>query len=298
VSAPKTTRKRLPFAELGPIERDVIARTVAVPDLGSRDLKVLLGLWKLTLSWSKTSDKVSVSQIAEAAGMDCYRDDDGRLTAPRSVRRWIRESLVKLADNGVIEYRVSAGRYAMATISMVPAVGTLEDSNGASGQRERVPAVDAKTAPMVPAVDAQGTKTPGDLANPKDHSEGFIRRNDSDDEAGASPLTPKRDAPSAALLEDLRDAAILTLDKARKLVRTIEAESPEDAAMLRRAKTLRSNAGRLNSYTFNPHLDASEVREMLDEQQAIDDDLSDLDDEMFYGPPEGGNDQEPTETPS
>jgi len=91
--------------------RATLERANAVADeLRPRDWRVLLGVLAMTASYSKTHDRMSRKQIAEAAGVSLSRTS---------------ESLRRLTRLGVIAWRPSRLMF-RSEVELVPAVDTTE----------------------------------------------------------------------------------------------------------------------------------------------------------------------------
>jgi hypothetical protein len=90
-----TLRGRSSYAETGAAIRQAQQRAVTAGDLTGRDWKVLTAVFALVASYSRLTDRLTVSQLAAAAGVD-----------ERSTKR----SLARLRDRGVITRTESRGR--------------------------------------------------------------------------------------------------------------------------------------------------------------------------------------------
>jgi phage replication O-like protein O len=83
------------YAYVGASIREAQARAIEAGDLVGRDWRVLLAIIALVASYSRTSDKITSQQIADAAGMDV---------------RHAKRSLARLIEHGIITRESTVGR--------------------------------------------------------------------------------------------------------------------------------------------------------------------------------------------
>lgn len=91
---------RCTYAYVGASVREAHARAVEAGDLVGRDWRVLMAVVALVATYSRTSDKLTAQQIAEAAGMDV---------------RHASRSLARLVDRDIIAREATVGRRPSAT---------------------------------------------------------------------------------------------------------------------------------------------------------------------------------------
>jgi hypothetical protein len=135
--------ERVPFVQANAAGRQSIDAALKA-NLGATDLRVLLAVHSYTVLWCQLSDRRSLAQVAERAGIagsdDPERQHDG---ADRRVRR----SLHKLASVGAVVYVPARGRGHLSTIGVPPAKG---DTSDPLSDREKGPNPDRKGAKSGP----------------------------------------------------------------------------------------------------------------------------------------------------
>lgn len=119
--------------DVGQAMRATIARA-ATANMSSRDWRVLCGVLSMTVSWNKTSDRVSIAQVAAAA-----------LGKPvDEIAGWERDrcgqALRRLSDAGVIGYAPGRGPGAAASVWLLASEMTSRPGMSSSTETQAEPA--------------------------------------------------------------------------------------------------------------------------------------------------------------
>jgi hypothetical protein len=118
---------RVKYKAAGKAQRDAVKRaTKAGPKLTRFDYRVLMAVQALTTSYSKRSDRMAVSQVAEYV----FGVEPEKVTGRQ--RNKVTDSLRRLAKNGVLEYEPGRGRAAVATIGFAEPSETHPTVGGVS----------------------------------------------------------------------------------------------------------------------------------------------------------------------
>ena len=140
---------RVKYKAAGKAQRDAVKRaTKAGPKLTRFDYRVLMAVQALTTSYSKRSDRMAVSQVAEYV----FGVEPEKVTGRQ--RNKVTDSLRRLAKNGVLEYEPGRGRAAVATIGFAepsethPTVGGVSSPETYPDPGLKAPRSGTKSTPL------------------------------------------------------------------------------------------------------------------------------------------------------
>ena len=122
--------------------------------LGHAELKVILHIMRRTYGWRKTSDDISLKQLAEGTGLSRRSVQDAVRTLEEKRLVFVERDLTKAGDSAVNTYRVNSGGWGSncPTVEKQVAHPSLQETSSQETTESERPAASATARPAVAGV--------------------------------------------------------------------------------------------------------------------------------------------------